>query len=60
MANTLLGRVKKYSTNVGLYFPKRSPPFVIDTVADSSGATSGSSSAQEAVLILLGSDKRIQ
>ena len=60
MANTLLARVKKYAKNAGLYFPKISPPFVIDTVADSSGATSGSSYAQEAVLILLGSDKRVQ
>eukprot|EP00959_Pyramimonas_sp_CCMP1952_P273253 5711726-Pyramimonas_sp.AAC.1 len=58
MANARLARAKKYAANVGLYCPKIPPPLVTDTVANSSGSTSGSSRAQEAVPILLGSDKR--
>ncbi|CAK0907408.1 unnamed protein product [Prorocentrum cordatum] len=60
MANTLLARAKKHAANAELYAPKMFPPFVMDTVADSNGATSRSSYGQEAVIILLGSDRRAQ
>eukprot|EP00959_Pyramimonas_sp_CCMP1952_P129163 2701063-Pyramimonas_sp.AAC.1 len=59
MANTLLARVKKYADGIGIYFPRLTPPFVIDTAGDSSGATSGSLYAQDAALVLLGSDYKI-
>ena len=59
-ASSILAKAKKYACGVGLYFPKISPPFSLDAVCDSSGATVETSYAQEAVLILLGPDKRLR
>eukprot|EP00959_Pyramimonas_sp_CCMP1952_P457995 9475895-Pyramimonas_sp.AAC.1 len=59
MATTLLARVKKCADGVGIYFSRLTFPFAIGAVADSSGATSGGSNAQEAALPLLGLDQKI-
>jgi hypothetical protein len=58
-ANTIVTKAKKYAEGVGLFFPYLAPPLKGVDVCDSSHASKGSSYAQEAVLILLMSDKEM-
>ena len=58
-ANSVLAKIKKLSDGVGLLFGPLTPPFKLDTVCDPSGATLGSSYAQEAAMVLLCEDHTV-
>lgn len=59
VAKALLTRAQKYSRGAGLsFFPLR-PPLVLETVHDASHASSWTSYAKEAVLVLLSEHKQI-
>ena len=58
-ANSIVTKAKKYSYQVGLYFPKLPPPLKLAAVCDSSHASKNSSYAQEGIMILLMSDGQV-
>lgn len=57
-ANTLLARIKKYATGIGLYFAYMRPPFCAKSVHDACHVSRLSSYAIEGILVLLAEDRK--